>query len=159
MARGSNSASTYLTSRLKEALYNAKGNKAKAMQQIISWSAQDMQLLQALTRAHLSGIVAYHIDRVAEGKEATSVMPSKSPAAVPRKATGKKPSRKRVDPARGNAFGREILKAASNAEASIFGLETYRAPTRQDEQSSNRQADVMKHLASFSQTPQDKNRH
>lgn len=152
------SGSNYLVSRIKEALYNSGGNKTKAMQQVMAWSAQDMQLLQALTRAHLSGIVAYHVDRVASGGAKSSggaaSKPTAQPQARPRAAS---PQQKMVNPAQGSPFGQAILKAASSTNASVFGLESYEAPRREDK-TSPRHVEAMKHIASFSQAPQGKRR-
>lgn len=150
----SSSSGNYLISRIKEALYNAGGNKTKAMNQIMAWSAQDMQLLQALTRAHLSGIVAYHVDRVASGgaKGASKAAPSK-----PKAKPAAPQARKTVNPAQGNPFGQAILKAASSADSAVFGLESYESP-RRAEHTSSRHVEAMKHIASFSKSPQHKNK-
>lgn len=147
-------AKTYLTSRIKEALYNAEGNKSKAMQQIMSWSQQDQQLLQALTKAHLSGIVAYHVDKIASGGEIDDSAQKPSPMQKPKPRT--RNGRKRVDPAQGSPFGKALLQAASSTKSSVFGLESYEAPAKADDNATQRQADAMKHLASFSHTPQTK---
>lgn len=147
---------TYLTSRIKEALYNANGNKTKAIHQITSWAAQDQQLLQALTRAHLGGIIAYHVDRVASGKpakgSASSAKKASAKSSTPRASKGGK---KRVNVRDGSAFGQAILKAASDTNASVFGLESYAAPSK-DDLTSQRHVDAVKHLASFSHPSQNK---
>lgn len=136
----------YVVSRIKEALYNAKGNKAKAKQQIIAWAKTDVQLLEGLTRAHLGGIVDFNINRVESGKGLPSTA---SPAA---KAAPKKAQRKMVNPAQGSAFGQEILKTVSSGNATVFGLESYESPNlpSKDSGASQRHVDALNHIASFS---------
>lgn len=108
----------YAENRIKEALKLAKGNPAKARQQIIAWAMEDSQLLFALAKPHLSGIVAYNIERVASGRADSSRQGqggSPAPKAAPEAAAprpGKKPEQ----------FGLEILKAVAGNPA-IFGLE------------------------------------
>lgn len=139
----------YVVSRIKEALYNAKGNKKLATKQIMAWALQDTELLQGLTRAHLGGIVAYHIDRVASGRADSA--PSKPAANASAKAAASQ-QRKTVNPARGTPFAQEILKNVSNPNAPIFGLESYAAPTQSNAATSKRHKDALTHIASFSHT-------
>ena len=111
----------YAESRIKEALKLSGGNTIKARQQIIAWTYEDSKLLHALAKPHLSGIVAYNIERVASGradaaKEAKP--PEKKPAA--KKANGK---------AKEEQFGLEILKAVAGSPE-IFGLEDPGAPRK-----------------------------
>lgn len=149
--------SNYVLSRIKEALYNSNGNKAQAMRQVLSWAGTDMQLLQGLTRAHLSGIVAYHVDRAAAGRAGgagemrSAGAKKKTPPAEPiaRRATPKVGQRRMVSPSQGSPFGQEILKAASNTRSQVFGLESYESPVPA-QPTSKRHEDVMRHLASFS---------
>ncbi len=143
-----------MTSRIKEALYNADGNATKAIQQITAWSQQDHQLLHALTRAHLGGIVAYHVERVSSGKSVQD-KPAPSARRPVKNAAAVKPEKRRVDVRKGSPFGQAILRAASSPKASIFGLESYDAPTR-DDKISQRQIDAMKHIASFSHPSDNK---
>ena len=58
----------YAEGRIREALKLSGGNAARARKQIIDWSREDMRLLQELTRGHLSGIVAYNVERVLSGR-------------------------------------------------------------------------------------------
>ena len=136
----------YVVSRIKEALYNAKGNKAKAKQQIMAWARTDVQLLEGLTRAHLSGIVDFNINRVESGKGLPSA------AAPSRGSAPKKAKRKMVNPAKGSAFGQEILKTVSSGNATVFGLESYESPNppSKDNAASQRHVDALNHIASFS---------
>lgn len=98
----------YAEKMIAKALKAAKGNQTIAKQQIIAWAQQDAKLLQGLTRAHLTGIVAYQIDRVASGRAARSKMPA--PA---------KPKERPAD----EEFGMELMKAVASSSAAVFGLE------------------------------------
>ena len=138
----------YLVSRIKEALYDAKGNKARAQTQLIAWAAQDAELLKALTQAHIKGIVAFHVDRVASGKVTQSVAPAKAAKKPQAAAKG----RKMVNMAEGTEFARDILRGASDPSAPIFGLESYIAPT-QGTQVSERHKDALRQLSAMRKTP------
>lgn len=130
----------YVVSRIKEALYNAKGNKKIASQQIMAWAMDDMQLLKGLTRAHLGGIVAYNIERVASGKAGDD----NSHAQLNQTPNS---SRKMVNPKDSSEFGRELLKTVSKGV--VFGLESYETPTA-PVKTSQRHIDTLNHIASFS---------
>ena len=105
----------YAEKRIKDALKGASGNKTKARQQIIAWTYEDPKLLHALTKAHLSGIVAYNVERVASGR-ADLARKKKAAPAKPAPKQQAKPSNKE------EAFGLQILKAAG-ASSSTFGFE------------------------------------
>ena len=103
----------YAERRIAEALKLAKGNQAKARQQVIAWALNDDKLLKALTKSHLSGIVAYNIERVASGRAAAARKAQKpiekaAATAAPQKEAG---------------FGVELLRAVANSSSEIFGLE------------------------------------
>lgn len=142
----------YVQKCIIQALKAAGGNKARALQQVMAWAAKDMNLLQGLTRAHLNGIVAYHIERVAS-RQGGGTMNNVSPA--PRiKPQASQPKREMVKPSQGNAFGQQILRAASSGNAQMFGMESYQSPTRpseEDGKTSQRHIDAMMHIASFAQ--------
>ena len=111
----------YAEQRIKEALKLNKGNAIKARQQIIAWTFEDSKLLHALAKPHLSGIVAYNIERVASGRADKARTNKETPAEKPaQKAapTGKKKE---------ESFGLEILKAVAGSPE-IFGLEDPGAP-------------------------------
>lgn len=111
----------YAEERITEALKLTGGNKARATQQVIGWAVQDAKLLHALTKAHLNGIVAYNVDRVASGKSVQG--DGKAGAAHP---APQKP--KKITPEPGNEFGMEILRAVSSSSSAVFGLEAYSHP-------------------------------
>ena len=115
----------YAEHRIKEALKLSGGNQIKARQQIIAWTYEDAKLLHALAKPHLSGIVAYNIERVASGradaaKNAKAEEKSKKPPAKKAAANGK---------AKEEVFGLEILKAVAGSPE-IFGLEDPGAPRK-----------------------------
>jgi hypothetical protein len=99
----------YVERKVKEALKLAKGNKLRARRQIIAWTYEDVRLLQALTSHHLTGIVAYHIERVDAVRAAAK--PQKSSSGP----KGKVPKEEK--------FGLELLKALAGPGAARFGLE------------------------------------
>lgn len=120
----------YAEKRIKDALKLAKGNQSRARQQIIAWAMEDNALLQALTKSHLSGIVAYNIDRVASGRAAAA----KKPHVVkekPAQAQGKSQKQKEGD------FGVELLKAVASSSSEVFGLENNASLGRRGQVSQN----------------------
>jgi hypothetical protein len=133
----------YAETRIKEALKLAKGNQARARQQIIAWAVEDPKLLFALTKPHLSGIVAYNIERVASGRAAAA----KETTSAPQRPMTQKaaPAGQKAKP---EQFGLEILKAvAGNPE--IFGLEDFGVPQKR-EQASARHIAAIKAIAAKS---------
>lgn len=121
-----------------EALKAADGNQTKARQLIINQAMSDMQLLQALTRHHLKGIVAYHVERVASGR-----------ATKPQQAAEKP---QKVATATDDEFGMEILKAIANSSSAVFGMETYASPTRNKTQASQQHINALKQMARSSKS-------
>lgn len=116
----------YLNNRIKDALKMSGGNRAKARQQLIAWTFEDSKLLHTLAKPHLSGIVAYNVERVASGradaaaKKATEATKTPKQEAAPQ---GKKPASNEEQ------FGMEILKAVAGSPQ-IFGLEDPGAPQK-----------------------------
>ena len=103
----------YAERRIAEALKLSKGNQARARQQVTAWALQDDKLLQALTKSHLSGIVAYNIERVASGRAAAARKVQKP---VQKPANKSKPKQE-AD------FGVQLLKAVASSSSEVFGLE------------------------------------
>jgi len=129
----------YVTGRVKAALKAAKGNKTRAQKQLMQWAGEDTKLLYGLTRAHLNGIVAYQIDRVASGR-------ADKQKAAPEKAQ-KKPPQKQPD----DAFGMEILKAVAGNSGAVFGHEGGSASVGSGK-ASKRHADALRMIASRTQS-------
>lgn len=136
----------YAESRIKEALKLHKGNPAKAQQQIIAWIYEDAKLLHALAKPHLSGIVAYNIERVASGRSD----PQKKQAPKSEKPVSTSAPRKPAAAAasKPEAFGLEILKAVA-AKPEIFGLEDLGAQKKRGA-ASQRHVDAIKAIAANS---------
>lgn len=112
----------YAERRIKEALKLAGGNAIKARQQVIAWTYEDTKLLHALAKPHLSGIVAYNIERVASGRADAA----RHPQAVPVPKETPKPANKQEQ------FGLEILKVVASSGAQIFGLEDQGLPHKRN---------------------------
>lgn len=115
----------YLNNRIKDALKMSGGNRAKARQQLIAWTFEDTKLLHTLTKPHLSGIVAYNVERVASGR---------ADAAAKKATEATKPAKQAVPQGKASAsneeqFGLEILKAVAGSPQ-IFGLEDPGAPQK-----------------------------
>lgn len=107
----------YAEKRIKEALKKTNGNAVKARQQVIAWTYEDSKLLHALTKAHLTGIVAYNIERILSGRGAAEESP------VPASA----PTKKKTEE---ENFGTELLKAVAGNSGAMFGLEAYSTSSR-----------------------------
>lgn len=105
----------YAERRIAEAIKLAKGNTTRARQQIIAWALEDPKLLQALTKSHLSGIVAYNLERVISGR-AAAARKAQKPAQKQTK-TKQAPAKEQGD------FGVELLKAVASSSSEVFGLE------------------------------------
>lgn len=126
----------YAEKRIKEALKLSKGNVSRARQQIIAWTYEDSRLLHEIAKPHLSGIVAYHVDRVKSGRASKVEAP---PPAKPVQAKSQNEEQ----------FGLEIIKAIAASEGATFGLEGD-AVHRGRRQASQQHIDAMKAIASKS---------
>jgi hypothetical protein len=130
----------YAEKRIKEAVKLHGKNKTKIRQQIIAWTYEDHKLLQALTKPHLSGIVAYHMERVMSGRSDKA----KTPAPMPKKPLPK--NTKTED------FGLEIMRALVNAPGATFGFEDSGAPRAKRGKVSASHVDALKQMAAKSTT-------
>ncbi len=99
----------YTEKKIKEALALHNGNIARTRKQIIKLAAEDSDLLYALTRPHLDGIIAYQVDRVASGR---AELEKRHPQAEKSKATS---------PTSEENFGMDLLRAVATSEAAVFG--------------------------------------
>jgi len=106
----------YAEKRIKDALVKSNGNAVKARQLVTSWCAEDQKLLHALTKAHLTGIIAYNIERIASGRSARG----SEKTAPTQKQTAKKEEN----------FGMELLKAVAGNGGLTFGLEGSAVPKK-----------------------------
>jgi hypothetical protein len=133
----------YAEMRIQEALKLTKGNQMKAQQQIIAWIYEDAKLLHALAKPHLSGIVAYNVERVASGRAAAAkATATEKPA--PQKASAQGQGK----PPKPEQFGLEILKAVAGNPA-IFGLEDLGVPQKRGA-ASQRHVDAINAIAAKS---------
>jgi len=114
----------YAEQRIKEALKLSGGSQVKARQQIIAWTFEDAKLLHALAKPHLSGIVAYNIERVASGRAEAAKQAKAEPDKKAQPKKSKTNGKDQEEP-----FGLEILKAVAGS-SEIFGLEDPGAPTQ-----------------------------
>ena len=123
----------YVENKVREALKNNSGNAARARQQIILWATEDQRLLLGLTKAHLSGIVSYNIDRVASGRADSQKQERGDGPAIPT------PSNEEAD------FGMEILRAVAGNNGAQFGFEPSTLGKRQ--QVSQSHVDALRMMA------------
>lgn len=121
----------HVQTRIEEALARTDGNVARARMQILDEAARDHDLLYGLARPHLSGIVAYAVDRVARKKSA----PPESPPAEPD-----------IQALPGEAFGKELLKALALGDPAKFGEESFSASARRGG-ASQRHIDAIRQIA------------
>lgn len=105
----------YAEKRIKDALKKTGGNATKARQQVIAWTYEDPKLLHALTKSHLTGIVAYNIERILSGRGA---------------AVSDAPKKQTQAQSEEENFGKELLKAIAGNSGATFGLEGYSAPRK-----------------------------
>lgn len=127
----------YADKRIREALRLAKGNATKARQQIVAWTNEDPKLLMALTKPHLTGIVAHAINRVVSRMESGLDEPEDIPET---------PAGLNMPP---ETFGMEIMQALKGSNA-VFGHEGA-GPARRP-QASQRHIDALKKIAAKSPT-------
>lgn len=100
----------YAQGRIEEALRLNKGNTTKARQQVIAWTYDDPKLLMALSRPHLTGIVAHAINRVIQNQklhDEQDVIPE-TPEGI------------EMAPA---TFGQEIMNSLKSSNTPMFGFE------------------------------------
>jgi len=124
----------YAEKRIKEALISCGGNLTLARQQVISWAKNDPQLLNALVRPHLNGIVAYQVERVASGRSEPKI---KAPAPVRRSQQ------------QGDEFGMDILRAVASTNAAIFGQESNAAPMNRKGAVSKQHIETMRQIVAL----------
>lgn len=127
----------YIESRIKEALRLHNGNTTKARQQIIAWTYEDVKLLHALAKPHLTGIVAYNIERVASGRSAKKA----APVSQPKKSKASKE----------DDFGLEILRAVAGNSGAMFGFDGART-TGKPQQASEQHMKALRAMAAKSKS-------
>lgn len=98
----------YADTKIKEALSLCNGNMALARKQIVLLAQEDPALLEALTKPHLDGIVAYQVERVASGRAEPEKRGIKG---IPLEAI------------KDEDFGMQLLRAVAAEDVTIFGME------------------------------------
>lgn len=126
--------SEYAEDRIREALKIARGNPTKARQQVIAWTNDDIRLLQALTRPHLTGIVAHAVGRVIHRENIEA-----GAAGIP-----EAPQSLDMPP---DTFGQEIMRALEGRDTAVFGREEGGVPLRR-KQASQSHIEALKKIAS-----------
>jgi len=138
-------AQSYLQKCILDALAKAKGNESKARALIAAQALTDNQLLVALAKPHLSGIVAHAVGRQAiqqrakKDREADELPPIPK---VPVKAAKAKKE---------NDFGLDLLKALGGVNVPKFGTEDA-APRVAKKQASQQHINALKLMAAKSKT-------
>ncbi|HNQ91733.1 MAG TPA: hypothetical protein PKI93_02265 [Alphaproteobacteria bacterium] len=132
---------SYLQDCILDALANAKGNQNKAQKIIALKAMEDPQLLMALAKPHLTGIVAHAVGRIAIQENAKKA------------AERNKPSKPVVDniPDDQTGFALDILKALGGPNVPKFGMEDA-APRLGKKQASQQHVNALKLMANKSKT-------
>ncbi|MFA7276391.1 MAG: hypothetical protein WC043_06290 [Pseudobdellovibrionaceae bacterium] len=140
-------AKSYLQTCILDALAKAKGNETKARQIISSQALEDDQLLLALAKPHLSGIVAHAVGRIAiqEQKKKERGAGDDIPAVPTPPKSGKNE----------NAFGLDLLKALGGQNVPKFAAEDA-APRVGKKQASQQHINALKLMAAKSKTSKKK---
>ena len=141
-------AQSYLQTCILDALEKAKGNETKARALIAARALEDNELLIALSKPHLSGIVAHAVGRQAIQQKAKKDREKDLPPIpkVPAKAgAGKK----------GSDFGLDLLKALGGPNVPKFGAEDA-APRMGKKQASQQHVNALKLMAAKSKTNKKK---
>lgn len=136
-------AQSYLQDCILDALARSKGNQNKAQKIIALQAMEDPQLLQALAKPHLTGIVAHAVGRIAiqenAKKAAERDMPDK-----PVVGGGLAQDM--------NGFGLDLLKALGGPNVPKFGMEDA-APRLGKKQASLQHVNALKMMANKSKPP------
>lgn len=120
-----------LQDHIEETLARAGGSRSRARMMLLDEVARDPDLLYALTRPHLNGIVAYAVDRAIRKKESEPPAPPPAPD---------------LKAAPGEAFGKELLKALALGDPARFGEESF-APLAPRTPASQRHIDALRRMA------------
>lgn len=137
----------YVENRIRQALKQHNGNAYNAKKQIMAWTYEDVKLLQYITKPHLSGIVAYNIERVISAIEEEERAPKKAqqPANSDMPTQQQKPKVKTSPKTKKeDAFGMQLLKAVAGS-SEVFGFDSGR-PSRRPT-ASKRHSDILRHIA------------
>ena len=129
----------YVDTKIKDALKLCNDSMSLARQQIVALAQEDNELLKALVRPHLDGIVAYQVERVASGRAEKEEEHPDSP--LPK-----------ID----DEFGMKLLKAAVAQDVTVFGQDKMRAPRKRKIASKQHIDAIHKMASSRRQNEKDK---
>ncbi|MCK5384778.1 MAG: hypothetical protein KAJ29_04320 [Alphaproteobacteria bacterium] len=129
----------YAKNKIKDALKLCNGNMSLVRQQIVALAQEDLDLLKALVRPHLEGIVAYQVERVASGRAEEE----KDHPDVPLP---------KID----EEFGMKLLRAAVAQDVTVFGRDEMRAPRKRKIASKQHIEAIHKMASSRRQRDKDK---
>lgn len=96
----------YAENRIRDALKLHRGNATRARQQVMAWAVDDQRLLLALASPHLTGIVAHAVNRVISKTDREGDEEQDAPRSLD------------LPP---DTFGREMLRALSSRDTTVFG--------------------------------------
>jgi len=139
----------YIESRIRAALKQHNGNAHNARKQIIAWTYEDTKLLEGLAKPHLSGIVAYNIERTlsaieAEKSGAVKAKPAAANSDAPKQQKPPAQSQAKPSAKKEDAFGMQLLKAVAGSNE-VFGFDSGRPAPRP--KASKRHSDILRHIA------------
>lgn len=135
-------AQSYLQTCILDALMKTKGNETKARQLIASQALEDDQLLLALAKPHLSGIVAHAVGRIAIQQKNKKSGKFEDLPPVPKPPKGGKGE---------GEFGLDLLKALGGPNVAKFGSEDA-APRIGKKQASQQHVNALKLIAAKSKS-------
>ena len=133
-------AQSYLQKCILEALAKAKGNESKAKALIAAQALEDNELLIALSKPHLSGIVAHAVGRQAIQQKAKKERMEDLPEMPQAPSKGKE-----------NDFALDLLKALGGNNVAKFGAEDA-APRVGKKAASQQHVNALKLMAAKSKT-------
>lgn len=133
-------AQSYLQKCILEALAKAKGNETKARALIAAQALEDNELLIALSKPHLSGIVAHAVGRQAIQQRAKKDRMEDLPPLPKAPSKGKD-----------NDFALDLLKALGGNNVAKFGVEDA-APRVGKKVASQQHVNALKLMAAKSKT-------
>lgn len=142
-------AQSYLQKCILQALAKAKGNETRARAMIAAQALEDGELLLALAKPHLSGIVAHAVGRQAIQQKAKKERDMEEIPPLPKAAVKSTKTKKEND------FGLDLLKALGGANVPKFGVEDA-APRVAKKQASQQHVNALKLMAAKSKTSKKK---
>jgi len=138
-----------------EALEKAKGNQNKAQKIIALRAMEDFELLKALSKTHLTGIVAHAVGRIAIQEQARKEGAYEDLPEKPVVRKGNEGGAKASDTDDAQGFGIDLLKALGGQNVPKFGMEDA-APRLGKKQASQQHVNALHLMANKSKTSKKK---